>query len=194
MKEKISVQSFVEEFLNKKIKNTKATPTAVEDFIRNKLDIVEYLPFQTKREIVEMLVATVVIEEDGIKRVDSVAQFLSFIVAMLASHTTLVFGDKPEEDYDALSKNGLLEHIIAMFQRDYNECDALFKAAIADELADNNLSVILNKFLNAVLGKLEGSSAMLKGFAEKSDISKILGEDINKEDLIKLIGFLDKLK
>ena len=194
MKEKISVKDFVNEFVEKKIMNNKINPNAVEDYIREKLDIVEYLPFNTKREIVNMLVDSIVYEEDGIKKVDSVSQFLAFLVAMIASHTTLVFSDAPEEDYDALSQRGVLEHILALFQRDYAECDALLKAAIADELAENNLNVIVGKFLNGVLGKLDGVLDIAKGFTENIDLSKLLGADINKEDIAKLIGLIDKIK
>ena len=193
MKEKISVQKFVEEAISRRIKNDRITPSAVEDYIREKLDIVEYLPFKTKRKVIDMVVAKVVSEEDGIKRVDSASQFLSFIVAMLMSHTTLVLSENPEEDYDALSQHGLLEPIIAMFQRDYSECDALLKAAISDELADNNLNVIIGKFLNGILSKMDGVVDAVKGFAENADLSK-LGIDINKEDITKLVGLINKLK
>ena len=193
MKEKIKVQDFCNEFVEKKIMNNKINPNAVEDFIRDKLDIVEYLPFNTKREIVDMIVGKVVIEEDGIKRADGIAQFLSFIVAMVASHTTLVFSDKPEEDYDALSKSGLLEHIVAMFKKDVDEIDVLLKVAIADELADNNLNVIIGKFLNGILGKLDGIVDIVKGMAENLDLSDLLDTNINKEDVAKLISFVDKL-
>ena len=193
MKEKISVQSFVNEFVEKKIMNNKMKPNAVEEFILSKLDITTYLSFNTRREIVEMLVDQIVTENDGIKRVDSVTQFLTFIVAMLASHTTLEFSDKPEEDYDLLSKHGLLEPILATFQKDYAECDALLKAAIADELADNNLNVIIGKFLNGVLGKLDGVGDMLKGFTENLDLSKLLGENIKEEDVAKFIGLINRL-
>ena len=194
MKEKISVQNFCNEFVEKKIMNNKINQNAVEEFIRSKLDIVEYLPFKTKREIVEMLVSNIVIEEDGIKRVDSVSKFLSFIVAMIASHTTLVFSDQPDEDYDALSQCGVLEHLIAMFSKDYSEIDALLKASIADELADNNLNVIINKFLNGILDKLDGVGDMLKGFTENLDLSKLLGANINEEEIAKILGLVDKLK
>ena len=173
--------------------NNKINPNSVEDFIRDKLDIVEYLPFNTKREIVEMIVEKVVIEENCVKRSDSVAQFLAFIVAMVASHTTLVFSDKPEEDYDALSKSGLLEHIVAMFKKDVDEIDVLLKVAIADELADNNLNVIIGKFLKGILGKLDGIVDIVKGMAENLDLSDLLDTNINKEDMAKLISFVDKL-
>ena len=187
---KVVVKEFVNEFVEKKIMNNKINEHAVEDFIRSKLEITEYLPFNKKREIVETIVANVVTEEDGVKRANGIAQFLSFVVAMVASHTTLVFGDNPEEDYDALSKSGLLEHLIMMFKKDADECDTLLKMAIADELADNNLNVIVGKFLNGVLGKLDGVVDMLKAL----DLSKFLGVNINEEEKAKFLGLIDKLK
>lgn len=190
MKEKIQVRVFTEEFINRKISNNRATPNAIEDFINEKLDITTYLPFNTKREIVDMLVAQIITEEDGVKRVNSVAQFLSFIVTMVASHTTLAFSDKPEEDYDALSKCGVLEHILAMFSKDYAEIDALLKAAIADELVDNNLNIIVGKFLNGILDKFYGVIDILKNL----DLSKLLGTNINEEEKAKFLGLIDKLK
>ena len=193
MKEKISVKGFVEEFLNKKVTNNKINEHAVEDYIRSKLDIIEYLPFKTKREVVETVLEKVIIDENGVKRVDSISQFLYFVITMIASHTTLEFGENPIDDYDILSRCGLLENIIAMFQKDYAECDALLKAAIADELADNNLNVIIGKFLNGILEKLDGVVDAAKVFAENIDLSKF-GIDVNEENIAKIIGLLNKLK
>ena len=193
MKEKMTVQNFCNEFVEKRVENTKYQPDAIGRFINDKLDITTYLPFNKKREIVDVLVNEIVTEEDGVKRANGVAQFLSFIVAMVASHTTLVFSDNPEEDYDALSKCGVLEHICAMFHRDYSECDALLKIAIADELADNNLNVIIGKFLNGILVKLDGVGDMLKGLTDNFDLSKLLGTKINEEEIAKILGFVDKL-
>ena len=192
MKEKLNVQSFVEEFVNKKIKNDRITPNAVEGYILEKLEITEYLPFATKREVVQMIVDKVIREEDGIKKVDSIAQFLAFITSMLISHTNLDISNA-EQDYDMLSKCGLLEPIVAMFQGDYIQCEALLKAAIADELADNNLSVVVSKFLNGILDKLDGFGEVAKGFAENLDLSKLLGTNIKEEDVAKILGFVDKL-
>lgn len=192
MKEKITIQDLTEEAISKKIKNDRITPTAVEDYLSEKLDIIEYLPFQKKREIVDIVVEQVVTEENGVKKVDSITQFLAFIAAMLISHTNLQFSRSTSEDYDALNRCGMLEPIVAMFQKDYSECEALLKMAIADELADNNLNVIVGKFLDGILDKMDGIIDVAKGFAENADLST-LGIDINKEDMAKLLGFLNKI-
>lgn len=194
MKEKISVKDFVNEFVEKKIVSNKINQNAVSDFIRSKLEIVEYVPFNTKCQVIDMIVAKVIREEDGVKKVNSVEQFLSFFASMIMAHTNLMFSEKPEEDYDALNKNGLIEPIIAMFQKDYSEFEVLLKMAITDTLADNNLNVIVGKFLNGILGKLDGVGDILKGFTENIDLSKLLGTNMNEEEKTKFLGFIDKLK
>lgn len=187
------VNEFVKLYKDSKVQNTKINPNAVEEFIRSKLEIVEYVPFNTKSTIIDMIVDKAVREEDGVKKVNSVEQFLSFIVSMLMAHTNLTFSENPEEDYDALNKNGLIEPIISTFQKDYSECEVLLKMVIADELADNNLNVIVGKFLNGVLGKLDGVGDMLKGLTENIDLSKLLGTNINEEEKAKFIGFINRL-
>ena len=191
MKEQIEIKVFVEEFANKKIMNTKLNDHAVEDFIREKLEITEYLPFEKKRELVQMIIEHVIREEDGVKKVDSVAQFLSFITSMLISHTNLKIVSA-EQDYDALNSCGLLEPIIAMFQKDFSECEALLKMSIADELADNNLSVVVSKFLHGILDKIDSFGEIVKGFAGNLDLSKLLGENIKEEDVAEILGFVNK--
>ena len=74
MKEKIQVKVFVDEFLNKKIANSKYDPEAVTNFIREKLDIIEYIPFAKKLDIINKITSEIVKEVDGVKKVNSVAQ------------------------------------------------------------------------------------------------------------------------
>lgn len=193
MKERINVQNFVEEFLNKKIMNTKLNDHAIEDFIREKIDIVEYIPFEKKLDIIDKIISQIVKEVDGSKKVNSITQYMAFLTTMLSSHTTLEFGDM-FADYDALNKCGLIEQIVALFQKDFSECETLLKMAVADELADNNLNVIVGKFLNNMLAKIDGFGEKIKGFTENLDLSKLLGTNIKEEDVAKILGFVDKLK
>jgi hypothetical protein len=140
-----------------------------------------------------MIIDQIITEEYGVKKVDSIAQFLAFMTSMIMSHTNLEIVDA-EQDYDLLSKYGLIEPIVAIFQNDYTQCEALLKAAITDELTDNNLSVVVGKFLNGILDKMDGLGEFVKGFTENLDLSKLLGGNIKEEDVAKILGFIDKLK
>lgn len=187
------VQDLVNEFKAKNIKNTQGNPDAVKNFILEKLEVKTYLPFNTKRKMVEIVVKNNIQEEDGIKKIDSINQYVGFVCAALAAYTNLEISDNPVNDYDELSKSGLLEYIVSIFAKDYSECDALLKMAVASELEDNNLNVVVNRFLNGILNKLDGVGDTIKNFTEGLDLSKLLGVNINDEEKTKILGIIDKL-
>ena len=106
MENKITVVELVQEFKEKKIMNTKFEPDAVENFIKEKLEITPYISFTDKRKIAEMVVSQNTTDEYGVKKIDSTSEFVGFIIAMLVAHTNLGFGQNVTEDYDALSESG----------------------------------------------------------------------------------------
>lgn len=188
-----TVKQFIEEFKEKKIQNTKVNDHAVSDYIKDKLSVKTYIPFKTKRKIVEEIVAQNTKEVDGIKYNDSINQYLSFVVAMLSLHTNLEFSEDPVDDYDLLAESGMLPLIIAEFQGSYDECDILLKMALAMELEDNNINIQVGKLLNKLSTKLDDVGDIIKGIIEDFDLKDFLGEDFKQENLAKLSGFLDKL-
>ena len=190
----VNVKHFIEEFHNKKIQNTQIKPNAVSDYLKETLEIKEYIPFNTKRQIVEMVVAQNTKFVDGIKKNDAIGQYVGFVVAMIASHSNLEFSENPVEDYDALAESGLLPQIINEFKADYSECDILLKMALAMELEDNNVNALIGRFLNKISSGLDGVLEVVMDKFGDFDLKNILGADIKEEDLTKLIGLLDKLK
>lgn len=181
----MKVQDFTQEFVDKKISNTKINPNAVEEFIKSRLKIRTFIPFMEKRRIVELVVSENIIEEDGIKKIDSAGQFVGFIISMIITHTDLEIDQvDPIKSYDALSEVGLLEHIIACFQKDYSECEVLLKMTISDTLADNELNVLVGRFLDSVLKKLDGVSGALG----EIDFKQIFSE----ENMVNIVGLLNK--
>lgn len=192
MENKITVVELVNEFKEKKIMNTKIEPNAVEKFIKEKLEITPYISFTDKRKITEMVVNQNITDEYGVIKIDSVSEFIGFIVAMLAAHTNLGFGTNPSEDYDLLSESGLLEYIIATFKKDFDECNALLQMVRNDVLADNSLSVVVAKFLDGILEKLDGVGDTLKGVVEKIDLDKLMGLGLNEKEMDGLKKLLNK--
>lgn len=190
---KITVKDFCEEFKNKKIQNSKITPTGIEDFIAEKLEITPYISFNDKRRIAKMVIETNTTEEYGIKKIDSVGQFISFVIAMIAAHTSLQFNtDNPTGDYDLLSECGVLEHILAQFQKDYAECEVILKMTNADVLADNHLSFVVAEFLDGILDKLDGVGDTIKGVVEQIDLDKIMNLGLNENEIAKVKSLLNK--
>ena len=184
----ITVQDFIREFKNKRVMNTKTDDTIVSNYIRETLQVKEYLPFKQKKAIVEMIVRNHITEVNGIKKYDHISAYVSFVVAMLTSHTCLEFGDDPVEDYDLLAEADLLNPIIETFAADNEECNIILKMALNSELEDNSVSALVGKFLNALADKFDGVIDVLKSI----NLKDILGVDFNQEDLAKLKGFLNK--
>jgi len=190
----IKIQDFVKDFQNAHVINTKSEPNAIGEYITEKLEVKKYVPFRDKKQAMEMVVSQNIREIDGIKKNDQIGQYLSFIIATLSLHTNLEWSEDPVVDYDLLAESGLLAQIIAEFQNDYEECDVLLKMALASELEDNNVNVLVGHFLDGVLKKLDGVGSVLKEKFEDFNLKDVLGTDIQKEDLSQLIGLLDKLK
>lgn len=189
----MTIQEFIEGFKNDKVINTQIKPNAVAEYLKEKLEIKTYLPFRTKRALVETVVAQNIEWVDGVKKIDSINEYVGFIVAVLSAHTNLSFSDDPVIDYDLLAESGLLPQIIAEFQESYSECDILLKMARASELEDNNINAIAARFVESILQRIDNIGEVLKDKLGDFDLKEILGADFKQEDLAKLTGFLNTI-
>ena len=188
-----TVKNFVDAYKAKKfmiIKNNGVDEKS--EWLRKELEIKEYIPFREKRKIAEMIVEQNIEEVDGIKKYDDINGYVSLIVASIVAHTNLEFDNDVIADYDLLAESGLLPQIIAEFQGSHEEIGILLKMAIAAELEDNNINVLVGHFLDNILKKIDGVSESLKEKIESIDPEKLLG-DIKPEDLAKLNSLLNIL-
>lgn len=190
---KKSVKEFVENYKAKRFMSTKNGVDEKSEYLRKELEIKTYIPFREKRRIAEMIVVQNIREVDGIKKYDDINSYVSLVVASIVAHTNLEFEIDPIADYDLLAESGLLPQIIAEFQGSHEEIGILLKMAIAAQLEDNNVNVLVGHFLNSILEKLDGFSEVLKGKFENFDPKDVLG-DFKQEDLAQLKGLLDRFK
>ena len=189
----MNIKEFCEAYKGKFFMVTKNGADEKSEWLRKELEIKTYIPFKQKREIAEMIVAQNIREVDGIKKYDDINSYVSLVVASIVAHTNLKFGADPIEDYDILAETGLLPQIVAEFQGSHEEIGILLKMAIAAELEDNNINVLVGHFLNSILKKLDGLGEALKSKLDGFNVEDLFG-DIKQEDLTKLSGILDKLK
>ena len=189
-----TIKEFCDAYKAKNFMNTKQGVEERVEWIKNELDVKFYIPFEQKRKIAEMIVRENIKEVDGIKKYDSIDGYVAFIVASIMAHTNLKFSNRPVEDYDLLADNGLLPQIIAQFQSSHDEIDLLRKMVLDMELEDNSTNVLVGRFLNKISDVLDGVLEVTKNKFGDLDLNNILGTDIKKEDLTKLLGFLDKIK
>jgi hypothetical protein len=190
----MKIADFVQEFKDKKIKNTTVSPNAVSEYLKDVLEIKTYLPFRAKRQIAEMVVTQNIKEVNGVKKYDSIDGYIGLIVASIVAHTNLEFSSDPLADYDLLAESGLLPQIIMEFQESHNEIDTLLKMTVDAELEDNNIEVLIGHFLDKILKQIDNLGDALKEKFEDFNLQNVFGADFNEEDLAKLSGFIDKLK
>ena len=190
----MKINEFIENYRNARVQNSKVNPNAVSDYLRKELAIKTYIPFGKKRQVVEIIVEQNTKEVDGIKKYDDISSYVSLVAASIVAHTNLEFGTDVIADYDLLAESGLLPQIIAEFQGSHEEIGILLKMAIASELEDNNINVLVGRFLNSVLEKLDGVVDGVKERAGNVDLKELLGMNFEEEDLAQLKGFLDRMK
>lgn len=190
----MTVKEFIKAYKGKKFINTQQGMDERVEWLKSTLGVKEYIPFAEKRKIAEMIVAQNITEADGIKKYDSINGYISLAVASIVAHTTLEFSEDPVADYDLLAESGLLSQIIAVFHGSHEEIGIILKMALEMELEDNNVNVLIGRFLNEISEMLGDAGDVLKVKLKDLDLSKILGADFKQEDLAKLSGFLNKFK
>ena len=190
----MKIIEFIDAYNAKSFMKTEQGAKEKSEYLKKELTIKTYIPFREKRKIAEMIVAQNTKEVDGIKKYDSIDGYVGLVVASIMAHTNLEFSTDPVADYDLLAECGLLPQIIAEFKSSHDEIDILLKMALASELEDNNINVLVGHFLDKILKKIDDFSDVLKDRFEDFDLNDVLGTDFNEEDLAKLSGFLDKIK
>ncbi len=182
------VNEFVEIYNAKRFMSTPQGLSEKAEWLRGELQIKKYIPFMEKRKIAEMVVEQNIEVVDGIKKYSNIDAYIGFIMASVMAHTDLKCSDNPIADYDLLAENGLLAQIVAEFQESHNEIDILIKMLVAYELDDNQPGVLIGRFLDGVLKKLDGASGMLKEIVGNLDLEKTFSE----ENVAKIVGLLNK--
>ena len=190
----MTIQEFIENYKTKKFINTKQGVDEKSEYLRKELGIRTYIPFKEKREIAEMIVAQNIKEINGVKKYDSINGYVSFIVASIIAHTSLSFSEDPVADYDLLAESGLLMEIISEFKGSHDEIEIILKMALEMALEDNDMRILIGRFLDQIIGMLSGVSSVFEDKLEGFDFKDILGRNFKEEDLAKLSGLLNKIK
>ena len=186
------IKDFINEFNSKKIKNTQNNPNAVENFIREKLEIKTYLPFIKKRELCEKVLESSCTKNGAIIEVDSVSRYILFTIAILTKYTNLEFENTDDEDtidqYDMLCQGGLLNYIIEAIGGEYETCNNILNMMMADiDANNNNVAAVFDNALQKVLSYVDGFANVLKDKAEALNL------DLSQINIEPYKGLLDLL-
>lgn len=155
-----------------------------KDFnMEKELQVKKYLPMEEKKLIAQGIIYECTEEVDGVVKVDSVQQYLSYVKYMILRHTNLEY---TQDDYDKLctaiyQDKTLLNAIMDCFESDAKECTRILNLMTSDHMQQNSIECIIGKFLNNI-------SEALKDKLDEFDMSSIIPKDMDTEKLVSFIN------
>lgn len=190
----MKVKELINEVKTKKVINTTYQPHAVEDFIKEKLNIKTYVPFAEKRELCKTVLDASCIRKGGIVEVDSVSRYILFTIAIISKYTELEFSSGKDEEfdsideYDMLCQNDLLNPILDVIGAEYTTCNNILNMMMADINANNNnVAAVLDKSVQKLLGIVDEFKDVLSEKVEELNL------DLSQIDIDKYKGLIENL-
>lgn len=182
----IELVEFVGSDRNKMLKSAQ-----LEEVISKALEVKKYLGIKQKKALVESIINECILFEDGVFKFDDIDKYICFTMRVIEAYTNLELSFDFEDDYDLLCQNGLLEIVVATFKKEYDEVNILLQMKCEYLLSENNFSVQVGRFLTNLSDKIDGIVETLSNRFNDFNFDKL---SINKEDLNKLLEFIDSVK
>ena len=170
-------------------KNKILKPDQFQLALAKELEVKKYLSVKDKKELIDNIVNECILYSDGIFKFDDIEKYIVFTMKTIAAYTNLEMTDDIEADYDALCESGLLNNIIDLFVGEYENISMLLQMKCNYVLSSNSVESQIGRFLDNILEKVDMISSVMSEKVDKFDISKL---PINKEDLTKLLSFINK--
>lgn len=191
----MKILDFIQDFKSKKVINTQIAPNAVADYLKEKLEIKDYVPFAEKRELcASVLNACNEKDDSGLVKVDSVSRYIIFTLSILSAYTNLEFssGEDTEfdslDEYDMLCQSNLLNPILDIIGTEYATCNNILNMMMSDIEVNNNT---VENVVATILGKLGVSvDDFIAVLANKVES---LNLDLNQIDINKYKGLIELL-
>ena len=189
----MKVIDFIQDFKEKKVINTKIAPNAVNDYIKEKLEVKDYIPFTEKRRLcVDVLNACSTKSDSGFVKSDSVSRYIVFTISIISKYTNLEFssGEDVEfdslDEYDMLCQSCLLNPILEVIGEEYVACNNMLNMMMDDMIANNNtVEAIVGNSLTKITSSID---ILIESFAAKVDEMNL---DLSQIDIDKYKKILD---
>ena len=155
------------------------------------INVKEYLPINEKREVIDLVIAHCSEYEDGNVLLNGVELYIMFNIKFVEAYTDIEFTSSYYDDYDALTANGLLDMIINETLPEYNRMTEMLILQKEYVLAQNSLEAQVGRFLGDLsyqFGKFVDS------IGEKVSGLNLEDMNVNKDDINKIVQFVDKIK
>lgn len=189
----MKIVEFIENFKTRNIMNTKLVPDAVQQYVKQELEIKDYIPFAEKRELcANVLNACNAKTSNGLVKIDSVSRYLVFTLSIISKYSNLEFSSGKDgefdslDEYDMLCQTNLLNPILEVISDEYATCNNLLNMMMEDIIANNNT---VESVVAHLLGKLGMSvDNLIDVLAEKVESFEL---DLSQIDINKYKGLIE---
>ena len=157
------------------------------------LETKKYLPISEKRRIADAVIETCITDNNGFITVDSLDQYIMFTIAVISNYTNLEFGANGDylSDYDRLCEAGLLDAVIATFEKEYARTNDILNMLLADKLQNNSAEASFAAITYGLNNSMDKVIDMLKNKIEKMDLDL---NNFNQDTLKDLLRLVDTIK
>ena len=157
--------------------------------MEKELQVKKYLPIEEKKLIAKGIIYECTEQVDGVIKVDSVQQYLSYVKYMILRHTNLEY---TPEDYDKLcateyNDGSLLNAIFDAFSEDAKECSRILNFMTEDLMQENSISFAVAKFLNNLNSQLGTIMDNLDAKTKELNLDSIIPNDMSLEQVKKFL-------
>jgi hypothetical protein len=163
----------------------------LQQLIAKTIDVKKYLSIKEKRELIDNIIDSCILYEDGIYKFDDIDKYVMFTMKTIAAYTNLELSDDVDNDYDALCEARLLNTVIETFNGEYENVNLLLQMRCEYILSGNTIEAQIGKFLTELSDKLEIFSTILSNKIGNLNFENL---PFNMDDLGKLIEFINSQK
>ena len=157
------------------------------------LETKAYLPISEKRRIAEAVIEACTADNNGFIHVDSLDKYIMFTIAVISNYTNLEFGVDGDylSDYDRLCEVGLLDTVLATFEKEYARTNDVLNMMLADKLQNNSAEASFAFITNGVNATLSKLTTML---VDKIDNMNLDLDNLNQDTINGLLNLMNANK
>ena len=163
----------------------------LQDMLKKKLEVKDYVSFATKRNLVNSIVNECVLYENGMFKFNDIDKYVCFTMRVIEAYTNLEVSSNLETDYDLLCESKMLEFVINTFKKEYDDVNILLQMQCDYVLSNNSIGSQIGRFLDGILDKVD---VLVDTFANKADSFDFNKLPVDREDLNKLMQFISMQK
>lgn len=182
----MKVQELVKFVSNPKNKVLKADQ--LQTVLKKELSVKEYINIKEKKQLVQNIINTCILYEDGVYKFDDTDKYICFIMKTIEAYTNIELSEDIEDDYDILCRAKILEIVIDTFKKEYEEVNVLLQMKCDYILSGNNIESQVGRFLDTLMNAVNN---IVNVISEKIDNFDMSEPPIDKDDLKKLMSFIN---